>query len=97
MKILQIQMLKEFHVMNVIYYTEINLLCIVILFLIRSPLHRHKTGLYSTARMIFNWLLWAAVLLCASDLVAGVCRGRGGSVFVLYLKSVICFSMKLWR
>ena len=77
MKILQIQMPKEFHVMNVIYYTEINLLCIVILFLIRSQLHRHKTGLYSTARMIFNWLLWAAVLLCASDLVAGVCRGRG--------------------
>ncbi len=79
--------------MSVIYYTEINLLCIVILFLVRSQLRRHKTGMYSTDRMVFYWLMCAAIVLCASDLIAGVCRGRDffGIRAVLEISNLLFF------
>ena len=56
------------------YYLEINLLCVVLLILIRQRLNRRKRTV-STTDLNFNRILTAAMILCLSDMVAGVFRG----------------------
>lgn len=65
---------REFFI-NIIYYTEVNLICIVILLLLMRQLSS-SSGRYSTANRVFNFLLWTTVLLCMSDMAAGILRGQ---------------------
>lgn len=61
--------------MTIIYYSEINLICIIILILFMSQM-RYKGGQLSTDSRIFNLILWTTVVMCISDMVAGICRGQ---------------------
>lgn len=56
-----------------LYYIEVNLICIVVLCIIRG---RFRNNTVSTSDNYFNTLILSTMLLCLSDLVAGVCRGR---------------------
>lgn len=58
-----------------VYYVEVNLICIVVLCLIRLQLHS-KDRQFSTEDRYFVCLTWSTVILCLSDLVAGLCRGK---------------------
>lgn len=57
-----------------VYYIEVNLICIVVLCLIRGIFRNNNT--FSTSDKYFSMLNWATVLICLSDLVAGICRGK---------------------
>lgn len=78
--------------MNILYYSEINLLCIIILILFRTQLH-HKHGQLSMEDRVFIWLIWATVILCLSDMVAGICRGQffWGARAVIEISNLIFF------
>lgn len=78
--------------MNIIYYCEINLLCIIILILFTNQLH-HKSGQLSAENRVFILLIWATILLCVSDIVAGVCRGQvfWGARSVVQVSNLIFF------
>ena len=56
-----------------VYYIEVNLVCIVVLFIIRGRLHNN---IVSTSDKYFSALNLSTVLMCFSDLAAGVCRGK---------------------
>ena len=56
-----------------LYYIEVNLICIVVLFIIKG---RSRNNTVSTSDKYFNTLNLSTVLMCLSDLVAGVCRRR---------------------
>ena len=57
-----------------VYYVEVNLICIVVLFLIRGRLRNNN--FVSTSDKYFSILNSSSMLMCLSDLVAGVCRGK---------------------
>lgn len=57
-----------------VYYIEVNLICIGVLCLIREK--SRNNNIVSTSDKYFSVLNFATVLMCLSDLVAGVCRGR---------------------
>lgn len=60
--------------MRIIYYVEINLICIILLLLIKYSFHR-KSEAFSAEMIVFNKLIWSAIFLCLSDMVAGIFRG----------------------
>lgn len=78
--------------MNVIYYTEINLVCIIILLLFRNHL-QYKAIQSSTAWKIFNQLILVTVLFCLADMVAEIFRGQlfYGANFILELSNLIYY------
>lgn len=78
--------------LNVIYYVEVNLICIVILLLFGNQF-RHKTERFSTSRMVFTWLLWATIILCVADMVAGLSRGQDflGARSVIEISNLLYF------
>lgn len=57
-----------------VYYIEVNLICIGVLCLIREK--SRNNNIVSTSDKYFSALNFSTVLMCLSDLVAGVCRGR---------------------
>ncbi|MEG1204899.1 MAG: diguanylate cyclase [Angelakisella sp.] len=61
--------------MHIIYYVETNLICIAILFLIQSQLHK-RSEKFSAEMIVFQQLIWTTIILCASDMVAGTFRGK---------------------
>lgn len=61
--------------MRILYYCEVNAICIVILLLFASQI-RYKSDRHSSANRLFSLLLWTTVVLCLSDMVAGICRGQ---------------------
>lgn len=61
--------------MTTIYYTEVNLICIIILLLFTHQM-RYKSDKFSSENRIFNLMLWTTVVMCASDMIAGICRGQ---------------------
>lgn len=61
--------------MNIIYYVEVNLICIFLLLLFGNLLF-HKIREQSSARMIFDCIMITAVFFCLSDMIAGIFRGR---------------------
>lgn len=61
--------------MNIIYYVEINLICIVILLLLRNQLQR-KSDKYSAEMIVLKQIIMVTIILCASDMVAGIFRGK---------------------
>ena len=88
--------------MTIIYYSEINLICIILLFIFKRQM-RYNGGQLSADSRIFGMILWATGIMCASDMVAGICRGQlfGGARALIEISnliyyeaiSVICF---LW-
>ena len=78
--------------MNIIYYIEINLTCSIIISLFRRQLRR-KSENYSTANNIFNILLLTAILLCASDMIAGILRGQvfAGAKMLIEISNLIFY------
>ncbi len=70
--------------MSAIYYVETNLICIVLLLLLRWQMHRQREN-YPTKKIIFDRILWSTITLCAADAIAGICRGRifyGARIFI---------------
>lgn len=61
--------------MTVVYYSEVNLICITILLLFTHQIC-YKSGQLSADSRIFSLILWTTVIMCASDMVAGLCRGQ---------------------
>lgn len=78
--------------MNTIYYTEINLICIIILLLFKCQLHE-KSKSFSTVSVVFNLLIQATILFCVSDMVAGSLRGQffWGAAPILEVSNLIYF------
>ena len=60
---------------TIIYYAEVNLICIFMLALFAWQ-RRFRSDRASTDNRVFSLMLWVSVLLCAADMVAGICRGR---------------------
>lgn len=61
--------------MDMVYYIEVNLICIIVLLLLRNQLRRNSEN-HSTCSNIFSLLLWSTVVLCVSDMLAGIFRGQ---------------------
>ncbi|MDO4572697.1 MAG: GGDEF domain-containing protein [Clostridia bacterium] len=76
--------------MRVIYYVELNLICIVVLFLCREQL-RFRYERYSADKRVFDRLIWTSILLCTSEMVAGACRGQSfpGARAILEISNLI--------
>lgn len=60
--------------MQIKYYLEINLLCMIVLFLIRWQMSHHNRIL-PTNKMMFLRILDCVILFSLCDAVAGACRG----------------------
>lgn len=78
--------------MTVIYYSEINLICITLLFIFTRQI-RYKSGQLSADSRIFSMILWATGIMCASDMVAGICRGQffGGARALIEISNLIYY------
>lgn len=78
--------------MRMVYYIEINLLCIIFLLLFTRQ-RRYQSGRLSADSRIFGLMLWSTVILCASDMVAGLCRGQlfPGARVLVELSNLIFF------
>lgn len=61
--------------MNIIYYVEVNLICIFLLMLFGNLLF-HKLKDQSSARIIFDCIIIFAIIFCLCDMIAGIFRGR---------------------
>lgn len=61
--------------MAAIYYTEINLICIIGLLMLIVLLHQQH-GQGSAEGYIFRLMLVACIFLCLADMAAGILRGR---------------------
>ncbi len=61
--------------MNIIYYVELNLVCIIILMMFRGLANNRLQQLSQSGRS-FDLLIWFTVILCFADMVAGICRGQ---------------------
>ena len=78
--------------MAIIYYTEINLICIIILLLFAYQL-RYKSDKFSSENRIFNMMLWTTVVMCASDIIAVIFRGQlfKGARIIIELSNALFF------
>lgn len=63
------------NVMTATYYIETNLICIIILLLLKHQT-KARSEQESRDKQLFSYLLLAAVLFCVADIVAGICRGQ---------------------
>lgn len=61
--------------MTSIYYIEINIICIIILFLLQNQLNK-RSEKFSAEIIVFQQLILTTIILCFSDMVAGVFRGE---------------------
>lgn len=59
---------------TIIYYIEINLVCIIILLLFQSQ-QRYKAEQFSNIRMVFSQIIWATIILCFADMISGSIKG----------------------
>ncbi len=80
--------------MNIAYYIEINLVCIIILLLLR---HQTKAGTDHETRekKLFGAMIWATVIFCAADIAAGACRGElfEGARTINQISNIVYFEM----
>jgi diguanylate cyclase (GGDEF)-like protein len=60
---------------QVIYYVEVNLLCIIILLMIRFS-QATKRNRLSADMITFNRLIAVTIVMCASEMVSGILRGK---------------------
>lgn len=61
--------------MSVVYYVQINAVCIILLLLMFLQLPR-KHGIRPTETYIFRMELLAAIVLCLADMFSGILRGK---------------------
>ncbi|MDD4397080.1 MAG: diguanylate cyclase [Sphaerochaetaceae bacterium] len=88
--------------MQVIYYVEVNLLCIIILLMLRFSQASNRNKL-SADMILFNWLIVVTIVMCASEMVSGVLRGKVfptarailGTSNLIYIESLV-FVSYLW-
>lgn len=59
---------------RIIYYAEVNLICIVVLLLLRRQLDK-STGYSSTSAIVFGRIIVTAMVLCAADAAACISGG----------------------
>lgn len=80
--------------MSIIYYIEINAICIIILLLICSQVQQRR-GQGSTDDGIFFWMLLASIILCISDMFSGVLRGMmfSGAYWLIEISNLMYFVM----
>ena len=70
-------------------YIEVNAICLVILgIMLLNAFRRHFSSVKGRQ---FNRMVWSAMLLCVSDMVAGICRGATfpGARGVLWVSNMI--------
>ena len=56
-------------------YSEINLICIIVLLLFTNQM-QYKRDQFSSETRTFYLILWTTIIMCASDMMAGICRGQ---------------------
>lgn len=80
--------------MNTIYYVEINISCIIILSLFARQVYNRFIKM-SDIETNLNHLIWATMVLCATDMVAGIWRGQiiEGARTVIELSNLLYFEM----
>ena len=78
--------------MNIIYYCEINLICILVLLLFTNQLH-YKSDQFSSENNIFHYMLRTTVIMCISDMISGICRGQVfvGARMVIEISNLIYY------
>lgn len=78
--------------MTVIYYFETNMICIVLLLLLlrRTKMNYNQI---STNNLVFTRIIVLSVILCAADMVSGICHGRffTGSRAIIEISNIIFF------
>ncbi len=80
--------------MSVIYYIEINIICIIILSLVGYQVFK-KTKQKSTYNIVFNWLIFFAIIMCICDMIAGIFRGKlfTGARAIITISNWLYFQM----
>lgn len=80
------------NIMNIIYYSEINLICIIVLLLFTNQMH-YKSDQFSSENRIFYLILQMTIIVCASDMVAGICRGQffRGARMIIEISNLIFY------
>lgn len=75
-----------------IYYAEVNLICIFILALFARQ-RRFRSDRSSADNRVFSLMLWVSILLCASDMIAGIARGHSfpGARTVIVVSNMLYF------
>ena len=70
-------------------YIEVNAICLAILGIML--LNSFRQHFFSVKGRQFNRMVWATVLLCVSDMVAGICRGATfpGARSVLWVSNML--------
>ena len=61
--------------MRIIYYVEVNFICILLLLLFGNIFLR-KLKQQSSENILFNCMLFTAIVFCVSDMIAGIFRGQ---------------------
>lgn len=77
-----------------IYYIEINAVCIAVLILLYMQL-RQDHGQQSAAARLLYLLMLAAIILCLSDMISGILRGKtfAGAHWMTETSNIIYFIM----
>lgn len=78
-----------------VYYIEVNLICIVVLCIIRG---KFRNNTVSTSDKYFAALNFSTAIMCFADLVAGVCRGKffyGARAVIEISNLLYCCTMTL--
>ena len=78
--------------MQIGYYLEINLFCAVVILIVRSHLFQHSK-VRPTGRVILKLILDASLVICMSDMFAGILNGvqYPGSRIILKILNLIYF------
>lgn len=61
--------------MAIIYYAQVNTICIIVLVLFLNQ-GRSVTAKRAEADILYRYLMITAIVMCAMDMVAGICRGK---------------------
>lgn len=72
-----------------IYYLQVNITCFVILGILFATLPKQE--IHSLRERLFEWMIAMAMVFCASDLVAGVCRGQmfAGARSIIWVANIV--------
>lgn len=60
---------------NIIYYVQVNITCIIILFLLKNQLNK-RSERFTKENILFKNLVDTTIFLCLFDLIAGIVRGK---------------------
>lgn len=88
--------------MQQVYYIQVNLICMILLGIVYSRMNKEHS-MVSASQIALRRIILSTAMLCLTDIVAGVCRGRffsGARLLIvvsnlLYLEMIPVISM-LW-